>query len=334
MNKCLSDEKYRRLMVTLTCKCNLHCRYCNMPNARPQTLLADDVIYMLDQVKPHQIGFSGGELFLEKEVLYRILRECKNYNLERIILTTNGTLLTKKDVEILSELSVTDVIISIDGMKKTHDYNRGSGNFEKTISGLKLLLSYASSINITVNTIISQINLTEIPTLIEFLYSLGLHTLELHPIKLKEGLLNLTDSMVKEKYNELWTISNRNSIIEESFNEIYILKKKYPKFIGNTISGLILMKNYLLDPAGESDRKLCDVYKRVISLTYEGRICFCLERGDSTFQISTIDEIKKKGLETILTRKKTKRLIEDIKNCKEPCMCLTYHENLEEVHLR
>lgn len=320
-------------MVTLTSKCNLKCKYCNMYRAVPKTLKSSDVLFILDKVKPLQIGFSGGEVLLERDTLFEILDGCKKRDLERIIITTNGTLLKKEDILKFESIGVTDLIISLDGLKRTHELIRGKGTFDQIFNGIKLIISNSNNINLTINTVVSPNNISEIPTLVESLYKLKVHTIELHPVKLKEGLLNLTKDIIKKRYMELW-YKNNVSIIKSSFEKIFNLKTQFPTFIGNTIENLLLIKDYLINPTKKVNRKHCPVYKKVISLTYEGRVCFCLEQGDASFQFSNIDEIKEKGLEAVLNSAKTKKIIKKIQRCKEPCMCLTYHESLEEPHLR
>jgi len=306
-----------------------------MYRAVPKTLKPDDVLFLLEEVRPLQLGFSGGEVLLEREILFEILSKFKykNLDLNRIIITTNGTLLRKEDIRKFESLGVTDLIISLDGLKKTHESIRGVGTFDKTVNAIKLTIKNANNLNLTVNTVISPINIIEIPHLIEFLYNLGVHTVEFHPVKLKEGLLNLTKDIVKKRYMELWSKKN-TSIINLSFDKILDLKKRFPKFVGNTIEGLMLIKDYLINPHKKIDRKYCNVYEKVISLTYDGRVCFCLEQGDTTYQFSDINEVKNEGLNAVLHSSKTKEIIQKICACKEPCMCLTYHEYLEEPHLR
>lgn len=156
----------RSLTINVTQICNLHCTYCaaggdgtygdvvkkiSIEKTLPQ------IKFFLDQLKPDSsfhISFLGGEPLLYPEALKAIAEytqsEAQRKNISTSFkVTTNGTLLTEKNVEILNSLGI-GVIISLDGPSEINDSRRpsktGLGSTEKVLSGLNTLASNRTNI--------------------------------------------------------------------------------------------------------------------------------------------------------------------------------------------
>lgn len=323
-------------MVTLTSKCFLKCKFCNIWNDVQVTLNKEDVLFLLNEADFSQILLSGGEILLEKELLFDILTEIKNFNLERIILATTGILLNEKVADKLVRLGVTDIIVPFDGMRNYHNSNRGMDCFDKIKNNIKYIIKNYPSILVTANVVISHKNVDQIPQLARYLHEeIGLQCIEFHPVKIKIGLLNMDKSFVENNFTLFYDFRpGYIKKIEQSFQELLELKKEIPTYIGNTKEGLMLIKEYLINPKMLPKRNICQVYNKVISLNYNGELSFCLETGDPNFTFSTIDEVKQYGLNTILNSKRVQDIKNRIHSCNEPCICVAYHEELEEPYLR
>jgi len=91
----------------------------------------------------------------------------------RIVLATNGTLLTPEIVGKLKEAGVQRLSISIDGAAAiSHDEFRGRpGAFERTLAGIEVLRK--ANFPFQINTMISNRNLEEIPRTFELAKKLG-----------------------------------------------------------------------------------------------------------------------------------------------------------------
>ena len=85
------------------------------------------------------LAFSGGEPLSRKD-FFEVARHAVDRGLY-VSVATNGTLLTKENVQKLKQARVNYVDISIDGATaKTHDEFRGvPGAFDKAVTGLKEL---------------------------------------------------------------------------------------------------------------------------------------------------------------------------------------------------
>lgn len=81
-------------------------------------------------------------------------------------LISNGTLITERVAQRIKETGCDSVQISIDGLEENHDYQRQmKGCFAKSVEGISYLVE--NGVPVSVNTLVSQQNLSEIPLLLE-----------------------------------------------------------------------------------------------------------------------------------------------------------------------
>ncbi len=127
----------------ITSACNLNCAHCREKSTRSNSkydLNKGEIISAIDQIvdfNTHTLSLAGGEPLLSKH-LWDILEYSKG-KFKRLVLSTNGTLITD---EIATRLApyLTNVQISVDGPDaKTHDYIRGTGSFDKTMKAIYFL---------------------------------------------------------------------------------------------------------------------------------------------------------------------------------------------------
>lgn len=134
--------------LNVTNACNLACRYCFVeqhPNYMTFDVAKDAADFLAkncDNVQTPSITFFGGEPMLcWNAVVHPLIEYIRTkYGLRySLSMTTNGTLLTKDILEYLYDNNVS-VMISIDGDKKTQDYNRPKHNGESSFCDLKDIL--------------------------------------------------------------------------------------------------------------------------------------------------------------------------------------------------
>lgn len=116
-------------------RCNLNCKIC-YTHKTLHILSEEEILSFVSEYKKIMdlkvITFCGGEVFT-LSYFTRLVNLLTNQGLF-IQIITNGT------VDKLSEISnpnLVNLIVSIDGVQKYHDTNRGSGNFNKSIAFLK-----------------------------------------------------------------------------------------------------------------------------------------------------------------------------------------------------
>ncbi|RLC79441.1 MAG: hypothetical protein DRI61_07920 [Chloroflexi bacterium] len=148
----------------VTHRCNLRCRACpfwrktegDIPYGK-----AVDVLHSLHQMGVRLLIFEGGEPFLWRDgerTLEDLIAEAKKLFF-CVGVTTNGTLPLETNAD--------TVWVSIDGLRESHNYNRGP-TFDRIIENIRRSTHPRLLANITIN----RINVREIPELVRFLSDL------------------------------------------------------------------------------------------------------------------------------------------------------------------
>ena len=161
----------------LTGACNLacvHCRGSAVTEPHPDEITFDEAKHFIDELvdigKPILI-LSGGEPLMRKDVF-----DIASYGTEqglRVVLATNGVLVTPEIAQKMKEVGIQRVSVSIDGATaQSHDDFRGvPGAFEGALRGIDNLKN--AGIPFQINTTITKRNLDEIPKILAFAEELG-----------------------------------------------------------------------------------------------------------------------------------------------------------------
>lgn len=159
-----------------THKCNLSCKHCYSESGiiRKEELTTAEAKAVVDQLADAGVtalAFSGGEPLTRRD-FFEVARHAADQGLY-VSLATNGTLLTKENVQKLKQAKVNYVDISIDGATaKTHDDFRGvSGAFEKAMAGLKNCIE--ADLCVCIATTATKKNLEEMPAIIDLAEKIG-----------------------------------------------------------------------------------------------------------------------------------------------------------------
>ncbi|MCD6273882.1 MAG: 12,18-didecarboxysiroheme deacetylase [Deltaproteobacteria bacterium] len=167
-----SHDKKPVVVWNITRKCNLKCVHCyahakdkdfeNELSTREGFAIIDD----LAEFGVPVILFSGGEPLTRKD-----LPELAAYAIKkgmRAVISTNGTLITKKTAQILKEIGLSYVGISIDGMEEINDRFRGvKGAFNSAIKGIENCK--AAGIKVGLRFTINRFNAGEVPQIFDLL---------------------------------------------------------------------------------------------------------------------------------------------------------------------
>jgi len=118
--------------------CNLNCRYCYTKKTK-SILSTKKILTFVRRYKKEiplkSILFCGGEVFAQKNFPELV----NKLHLQNIFVSviTNGTINRFKEIKSPNQ---TQLLVSLDGPEKIHDFNRGHGNFQKSISFIKQTL--------------------------------------------------------------------------------------------------------------------------------------------------------------------------------------------------
>ena len=152
----LANKQRRRFnaVVVLNLDCNLACGYCYEDNFRGNFYMSAETADLLvetvirDQIAKGyavHVTFYGGEPLLSvdliKEIAGRLQAEAKlaatGFGFS---LVTNGTLLSRQQVQELTPLGLSSAKVTLDGPRETHDLSRpfvsGSGSFDPIIENV------------------------------------------------------------------------------------------------------------------------------------------------------------------------------------------------------
>ena len=188
MNIELGGEEFKKklyvsplyVQLDLTNKCNLNCVYCYNRNVKYSSELSDmqllDLVSQIkEEVKPLFVTFSGGEPFVRKEIMFRLIKILKESDIE-IFVNTNGTLIDESVAKKIGELDIDKININLDGIdKEKHDKLRGlPGCFDRALKAIELLKKHAPHTLVSIRTVITNENYEEIVHIAKFVRELGL----------------------------------------------------------------------------------------------------------------------------------------------------------------
>jgi radical SAM protein with 4Fe4S-binding SPASM domain len=130
----------------VTAACNERCIHCYIPHHEKTTSVdfnfAINILNQLKDMGTISITFSGGEPFLHPR-FYEILQHARKNDFIINILT-NGTIINKDKLNVLKELNIAKIQISLYSMNpEIHDYiTKVKGSFEKTQTNILKLIEY------------------------------------------------------------------------------------------------------------------------------------------------------------------------------------------------
>lgn len=122
--KKLKKFKVHYTWIYVTERCNLHCDYCffRHMHGREISLAAVEQLFLLferEETAPSTLIFSGGEVFLAKENLFKILNEAhRRFKETSLHIQTNGLLIDDDSISQLRKLGVS-LEFGIDGTSET-----------------------------------------------------------------------------------------------------------------------------------------------------------------------------------------------------------------------
>lgn len=178
----------RNLVLLITNDCNFNCAYCQIEkNIKKSNKLlinmsqavADKAIALFkrhaDKNSKKTVTITGGEPLLNPEVLSHVIcsatQELDNH---RIVLFTNGSLLTQELIDLFKKYNVL-VLLSLDGPEKMHDLARtdknGRGTYAKVIEAYNQLKKH--DIEIGISAVGGKHNIENLETLSDFFLKLS-----------------------------------------------------------------------------------------------------------------------------------------------------------------
>ena len=242
---------------SLTEDCNLACRFCfadahlcsrkagSANNKSDKELSTEQIFKILDNVSragTTAIQFAGGEPLLRPD-----LAEIISYAVQKniyVALNTNGTMLDDRTASALTKAGLSQVKVSIDGLKKNHEWNRGKGTFDKALNALKLFRSYGIGSVYLIMTL-SSVNFDDLLPLLDLTKELRVQFImvEFLPVGHSTGKHKWGLSMEQRRKAQhiLWEEQKKRGLDKIQFENRYIISEQE------------LTQKILADPDGPCD---------------------------------------------------------------------------------
>ena len=272
-----------------------------------------NIIEQLPNLNVKEVDISGGEPFFRKDI-FDIISYLTKKKI-RINITTNFTLLTKKNIERLFDSSITRLQISLDGINEVHDSIRGvKGTFKKVMDNVeyfkKIRKQTRNNIQLNATTVIMNKNLHQLVELYEFTKKLGFTSITYQPVV--DDNLNIVKRTTS---NPLKISQTRIEEMDTIINKLIKLRKK-DHYISNSIKHFEDIKNYF------KDKPLKDVK------CYSGFIVGIISPNGMFWScMGEFADLKKQTLKKAWFSKKASKKRHLIKNCKSPCLYPCYLES-------
>ncbi len=192
----------------ITRRCNLfcaHCRAASLDEEYAGELSTQECFKLIDQIsevaKPILI-LTGGEPLMREDV-YEIgsYADLKGF---RVVIGTNGTLVTPEIAKRIKEIPVSRISISIDfPVAELQDEFRGKkGAYTEAIEGIKN--AHDAGIEVQINSTVTRLNVQYLPRLVELALELkvaAFHPFLLVPTGRGKGLAN--QELAPEEYEQV-----------------------------------------------------------------------------------------------------------------------------------
>ena len=173
-------HKIDRLHLNITNACNLKCAYCFVTQRRsgnaPDFLRIDTIKRIIGSARHvgvRRFSISGGEPLTHPH-FRQIIEACGSD--ARVTLFTN---LVKYDTQMFDDLlrqgRIKHLIVSLDGLD-THARLRPPSHAESIIAAIQRCMEIAPQLKVTINTVLTTLNLAELDALADRLAQLGVNT--------------------------------------------------------------------------------------------------------------------------------------------------------------
>ena len=178
------------LHLELTTGCNLRCLHC-YNESEISKLHNNNKVSMDDwkrtiteayQIGCRRIQFIGGEPFLKRELLYELIQFARDIGYSSLEVSTNGTLITRKDLKFLKDYGVGLAYSFYSHKFQVHDLiTNGKGSWKKTLAVVNKSLGIGLALRI--NIVVMKQNEKDTIKTAEFLRSFGVEHIKIDSVQ-------------------------------------------------------------------------------------------------------------------------------------------------------
>ena len=175
----------------ITFACNMRCKHCgsSCEGFLPDELTTREALELCKDIGKLGLKYltiSGGEPFL-REDWHLIAAGLRQNNVIPVVIT-NGWFIDEDIIDKAFEARVSNIAISLDGLRENHDFMRRPGSFDRIMKALDLLKAKGMSSSIV--TSLNKNNIKELPQLKELLVQKGVDSWQMQIAVAMGNLLN------------------------------------------------------------------------------------------------------------------------------------------------
>lgn len=310
-------------------KCNFQCRMCSQwkrgksEDAKDYLNFQDmqSVIDQMKKLKIRNLGITGGEPLLQKELLFQVL----DYANKQGIYThfgSNGWLIDEDILQEYDQIGGGHISLSIDAIGDLHDEIRGiNGAFEHVLKVLELYKKIKPKrVFLKINTVMSAKNLEHILPVVALTekYSASIF---IQPFEdFKHDTLYNDSSKIDKNFAAADADMDQ---IKDIITKLKDLKKQKPGLILNSQAHLDRMVEYFANR--KEIENVCEVAYKKFTIHPFGDVLCCGYLG-------FIGNVKKEKLKEIWNSEKAERARKKMEKCQYNCMQGCFFEpNLSEL---
>jgi MoaA/NifB/PqqE/SkfB family radical SAM enzyme len=212
------------LTYELSWRCNLSCSYCDRHTPMKKELGREEIFKALSEM--HALGMRITNLDGGEALLHRNIDEIVEWLTQKGVTVTmhsNGILIPNK-IETVRKLST--VKISLDGPRENHDAMRGTGSFDKAITGAKA--AKAVGVEVAFTCTLGTHNIKTIDTLIAMAEELDI------PVIFQPAMNSLF--LETDRDGSAWQLDAQT--MRSAFAHVEQIKWRGSRAVGNAWSSL------------------------------------------------------------------------------------------------
>ncbi|OOP57409.1 MAG: hypothetical protein AYP45_03595 [Candidatus Brocadia carolinensis] len=306
--------------------CNLKCMHCYVGYSNLNNHLSiqawEDVFDELIVSGARTFGNVGKEPLLSWHKTKELLHYFKTKRTEipslRFGFVTNGILLNEHNIIELEFIKPDYIDISLDGNRKTHDWIRGTGSYDKLMNNLSVLSKYELSKKIFISLTLNKINASSIAEVIETIYNLGIKNILISPyvtLNIHDNLFISNDEIIFEiqklTKGEIVNFTNYKGLNIYFKNDFTTTRDLMEKMADRNIINKheLLIDNYgvIFEKYSINDNNIYfnylpwdTLYIQAIRISHDGYVSNCYDMFFKNYPERAVGNVREKSIREIL----------------------------------
>lgn len=281
--KTKEDDSILNITINPSFMCNLNCQYCYQNGRSQKEVISTEILQRIyrfavskitKKTRKVMINWFGGEALIHIDIFLEFAIKLKEYcNKNDIIyettISTNGVLLTDKNIEKLKQIKTVNIQTTLAGNECDHDKLRpdknGGGTFKKIIENIKRAKSEIQNILVIVN--LTKTNVGRIEDMLD---------------NLKYNGIEDNAYIVFKRVLEYGIEGNREIVLDiDEYNQYVYKFSKYAISIGLTLGNMSNFKPSFIN--------CYSGHKNTYAIDYNGNVFRCIERACNESKIGVIN---------------------------------------------